>query len=76
VPLCLFFCDNMEGASVATNPRTVDEVFKDFKGRRLGMLKALTSGRSMGGLIFGCCPVWKNCSYFSINIYVFFICIR
>jgi hypothetical protein len=33
----------MEGASVATNPRTVDEVFKDFKGRRLGMLKALTS---------------------------------
>ncbi|CAK9211277.1 unnamed protein product [Sphagnum jensenii] len=33
----------MEGASVSTNPRTVEEVFKDFKGRRAGMLKALTS---------------------------------
>ncbi|KAI3997497.1 hypothetical protein MKX01_008104 [Papaver californicum] len=25
------------------NPRTVEEVFRDFKGRRLGMIKALTS---------------------------------
>ncbi|PKA55625.1 PHD finger protein ALFIN-LIKE 5 [Apostasia shenzhenica] len=25
------------------NPRTVEEVFKDFKGRRAGMMKALTS---------------------------------
>ncbi|XP_024380669.1 PHD finger protein ALFIN-LIKE 3 isoform X3 [Physcomitrium patens] len=33
----------MEGASMSTNPRTVDEVFKDFKGRRSGMLKALTT---------------------------------
>ncbi|XP_058089947.1 PHD finger protein ALFIN-LIKE 4-like isoform X2 [Magnolia sinica] len=31
----------MEGASY--NPRTVEEVFKDFKGRRAGMIKALTS---------------------------------
>jgi hypothetical protein len=30
---------------MSTNPRTVDEVFKDFKGRRSGMLKALTTGR-------------------------------
>lgn len=29
-----------------SNPRTVDEVFKDFKGRRSGMLKALTTGSS------------------------------
>lgn len=35
----------MEGASMSTNPRTVDEVFKDFRGRRSGMLKALTTGR-------------------------------
>lgn len=34
----------MEGASVSTNPRSVDEVFKDYRGRRAGMLKALTSG--------------------------------
>lgn len=37
---------------MSTNPRTVDEVFKDFKGRRLGMLKALTAGRSTGMLRF------------------------
>lgn len=34
----------MEGA-MATNPRTVEEVWKDFKGRRAGMLKALTTGK-------------------------------
>lgn len=28
------------------NPRTVEEVFRDFKGRRAGMIKALTTGRS------------------------------
>lgn len=26
------------------NPRTVEEVFGDFKGRRAGMVKALTTG--------------------------------
>lgn len=26
------------------NPRTVEEIFRDFKGRRAGMIKALTSG--------------------------------
>lgn len=44
-------CDNMEGASMSTNPRTVDEVFKDFKGRRSGMLKALTTGRSIAVIL-------------------------
>eukprot|EP00270_Netrium_digitus_P008636 TRINITY_DN2594_c0_g1_i1.p1 TRINITY_DN2594_c0_g1~~TRINITY_DN2594_c0_g1_i1.p1 ORF type:complete len:253 (+),score=41.57 TRINITY_DN2594_c0_g1_i1:356-1114(+) len=29
---------------MAGNPRTVEEVFKDFSGRREGMLKALTTG--------------------------------
>eukprot|EP00249_Psilotum_nudum_P009730 c22123_g3_i2 orf=147-770(+) len=33
----------MEGVSVPPNPRTVDEIFRDFKGRRAGLLKALTS---------------------------------
>lgn len=29
------------------NPRTVEEVFRDFKGRRAGMIKALTTGYSL-----------------------------
>ncbi|CAN6573556.1 PHD finger protein ALFIN-LIKE 4-like isoform X1 [Malus sylvestris] len=34
----------MKGADAALyNPRTVEEVFRDFKGRRTGMIKALTS---------------------------------
>ncbi len=44
--------ETMEGASVSTNPRTVEEVFKDFKGRRAGMLKALTSGNAGVGFDF------------------------
>ncbi|KAG7551976.1 Alfin [Arabidopsis thaliana x Arabidopsis arenosa] len=30
-------------AGGAYNPRTVEEVFRDFKGRRAGMIKALTT---------------------------------
>ncbi|KAJ9190365.1 hypothetical protein P3X46_001580 [Hevea brasiliensis] len=35
----------MEGAAAGAqyNPRTVEEVFKDFKGRRSGLIKALTT---------------------------------
>eukprot|EP00252_Welwitschia_mirabilis_P003298 TRINITY_DN13390_c0_g1_i1.p1 TRINITY_DN13390_c0_g1~~TRINITY_DN13390_c0_g1_i1.p1 ORF type:complete len:254 (+),score=59.68 TRINITY_DN13390_c0_g1_i1:276-1037(+) len=33
----------MEGASGQYNPRTVEEVFKDYKGRRSGIIKALTN---------------------------------
>jgi len=33
----------MEGAAGPYNGRTVEEVFKDFKGRRAGMIKALTT---------------------------------
>jgi hypothetical protein len=44
----------MEGASVSTNPRTVEEVFKDFKGRRAGTLKALISGNAGVGFDFSC----------------------
>lgn len=39
----------MEGAAATAagqyNPRTVEEVFKDFKGRRGGLVKALTTGK-------------------------------
>ncbi|CAA6663902.1 unnamed protein product [Spirodela intermedia] len=33
----------MEGASGPFSPRTAEEVFKDFRGRRAGMIKALTT---------------------------------
>jgi len=33
----------MEGGSGPYNPRTVEEVFKDFKSRRNGLIKALTA---------------------------------
>eukprot|EP00252_Welwitschia_mirabilis_P025785 TRINITY_DN8200_c0_g1_i1.p1 TRINITY_DN8200_c0_g1~~TRINITY_DN8200_c0_g1_i1.p1 ORF type:complete len:253 (-),score=70.38 TRINITY_DN8200_c0_g1_i1:707-1465(-) len=33
----------MEGGSGQYSPRTVEEVFKDFKGRRAGMIKSLTN---------------------------------
>eukprot|EP00245_Coleochaete_scutata_P001978 TRINITY_DN124_c0_g1_i1.p1 TRINITY_DN124_c0_g1~~TRINITY_DN124_c0_g1_i1.p1 ORF type:complete len:252 (-),score=61.23 TRINITY_DN124_c0_g1_i1:365-1120(-) len=32
----------MEGSPMSSNPRTVEEVYRDFSGRRAGMLKALT----------------------------------
>ncbi|CAA7051163.1 unnamed protein product [Microthlaspi erraticum] len=34
--------EKMDGSG-AYNPRTVEEVFRDFKGRRAGMIKALTT---------------------------------
>ncbi|XP_020584583.1 PHD finger protein ALFIN-LIKE 3-like isoform X2 [Phalaenopsis equestris] len=33
----------MDGNYTPYNPRSVDEVFKDFKGRRAGLIKALTN---------------------------------
>ncbi|KAL2945145.1 PHD finger protein ALFIN-LIKE 5 [Bienertia sinuspersici] len=33
----------MDGGGAQYNPRTVEEVFRDFKGRRAGMIKALTA---------------------------------
>nr|VDD50220.1 unnamed protein product [Brassica oleracea] len=32
-----------DGGGAAYNPHTVEEVFRDFKGRRNGMIKALTT---------------------------------
>lgn len=34
----------MDGGPGAYNPRTAEEVFRDFRGRRAGMIKALTTG--------------------------------
>lgn len=35
----------MEGATGPQyNPRTVEAVFRDYKGRRAGLIKALTTG--------------------------------
>lgn len=48
----------MEGASMPTNPRTVEEVFKDYKGRRAGMLKALTTGKVALQSLFIACWSW------------------
>nr|AIZ68143.1 PHD finger protein ALFIN-LIKE 3-like isoform X3 [Ornithogalum saundersiae] len=33
----------MDGGSAQYNPRTVEEVFRDYKGRRAGMIRALTT---------------------------------
>ncbi|KAI4355489.1 hypothetical protein L6164_004257 [Bauhinia variegata] len=33
----------MDGRAAQYNPRTVEEVFRDFKGRRAGIIKALTT---------------------------------
>ncbi|CAN6469873.1 unnamed protein product [Victoria cruziana] len=32
----------MEMASVSSNPRSVEEIFKDYSGRRSGIIRALT----------------------------------
>ncbi|WVZ61046.1 hypothetical protein U9M48_010978 [Paspalum notatum var. saurae] len=34
---------DMAPATVSANPRTVEEIFKDFSGRRAGLVRALTS---------------------------------
>lgn len=34
------------------NPRTVEDVFRDFKGRRTGMIKALTTGSFFSLFLF------------------------
>lgn len=36
----------MDVVGAPYNPRTVEEVFRDFKGRRAALIKALTTGRS------------------------------
>lgn len=40
------------GGGAHYNPRTVEEVFRDFKGRRAAILRALTTGLSFFLLVF------------------------
>lgn len=43
------------------NPRTVEEVFRDFKGRRAGIIRALTTGRRLirSKVIFWGLEMWS-----------------
>lgn len=38
-------------------PRTVDEVFTDFRGRRAGLIKALTTGQFLSSLSLCLCSL-------------------
>jgi len=40
------FTTTMDVVGAPYNPRTVEEVFRDFKGRRAALIKALTTGPS------------------------------
>lgn len=52
----------MEGGAGLSNPRTVEEVFRDFKGRRAAIVKALTS--DVGEFYQQCDPEKENlCLY-------------
>jgi hypothetical protein len=35
---------DMAPASISSNPRSVEEIYKDFSARRAGLVRALTSG--------------------------------
>lgn len=47
------------------NPRTVEEVFGDFKGRRNGLIKALTTGFLL---------LFFHVSVFALSLSLFFFC--
>jgi hypothetical protein len=34
-------------ASISSNPRTVEEVFVDYRGRRTAIVRALTTGKKL-----------------------------
>lgn len=36
----------MAPAPVSANPRTVEDIFKDYSGRRAGLVRALTAGNT------------------------------
>jgi hypothetical protein len=48
----------MDGGA-SYNPRTVEEVFRDFKGRRAGMIKALTTGTLFLRFFFRYITFWR-----------------
>ena len=49
-------------------PRTVEEVFRDFKGRRAGLIKALTSGKMFQKTISVILSIWFELSVVSDGI--------
>lgn len=61
----------MDGAA-NYNPRTVEEVFRDFKGRRAGMVKALTSGKKIFYFMLFSLALFLCCSFLWIFFLLFF----
>lgn len=51
----------MEAAAARSIPRTVEEIFKDFMGRRAAMIKALTTG-----IFFPTLPLFFLFSHFQV----------
>lgn len=52
------------------NPRTVEEVFKDFMGRRNGLIKALTTGNLF--ILYFLCQILSFSVVLSIELYLDF----
>jgi len=46
----------MAAAAVSSNPRTVEEIFKDYSARRAALLRALTKGLNPLSLSFSKFP--------------------
>uniref|UniRef100_A0A2P2IJN8 PHD finger protein ALFIN-LIKE n=1 Tax=Rhizophora mucronata TaxID=61149 RepID=A0A2P2IJN8_RHIMU len=57
----------MDGAA-SYNPRTVEEVFRDFKGRRAGVVKALTT--DVEEFFQQCDPEKENLCLYGFYIYI------
>jgi hypothetical protein len=56
----------MDGVDVPYNPRTVEEVFRDFKGRRAALIKALTIGQPFSFFI-------THKKSYNFSLYFFFV---
>ncbi|WOL15613.1 hypothetical protein Cni_G24394 [Canna indica] len=63
----------MEGEVVGRISRTPEEVFRDFRGRRAGMVKALSTGLALLFLSLGCiavlcvCVRARACSFLGVS---------
>ncbi|KAG7030505.1 PHD finger protein ALFIN-LIKE 5, partial [Cucurbita argyrosperma subsp. argyrosperma] len=60
----------MDGG-VAYNPRTVEEVFRDFKGRRAGMIRALTTGLVQSHFSFSSSSISMSWNFISFATLLF-----
>lgn len=68
------------GGGPQYNPRTVEEVFRDFKGRRAALIKALTTGLSLPlTLSLSHSPplsvsLFRNCHFvFTFQLFIYLI---